>query len=102
MREFLSLRGTTCLGNLFPISCNTKQGFPNKTRFGMKCSPLPGLSQKNYLKPTGSQSHDSFHSWNYLIVWDASITGLFDQVLQALLCNFSPFFAKPILFSLAP
>lgn len=31
IRESLSFEGTTCLGNLFPISCNIKQGFLNKT-----------------------------------------------------------------------
>lgn len=37
-----------------------------------------------------SQFYDPFHSYNPSIVRDALITGLFDQVLWALLCHFSP------------
>lgn len=48
--------------------------------------PLPEKWSKDYLVTVPW----SYSLLNYSFVWNASITGLFDQVLQALLCNFSP------------
>lgn len=68
-----------------------KQGFPNKTWLPLgealtASRPLPEKWSKDYLVTVPW----SYSLLNYSIVWNASITGLFDQVLQALLCNFSP------------
>lgn len=47
--------------------------------------PLPEKWCKGYLVIVPW----SYSLLNYSIVWNASITGLFDQILQTLLCNFS-------------
>lgn len=56
----------------------------------MKHSPHLGLSQKKWSKDYLVTVPWAYSLLNYSIVSNASITGLFDQVLQALLCNFSP------------